>query len=356
MSPAARARLERLLEAARGIRDPETPLGREARARLSVSTGLSAAGIELAISKCLETHPTEAELERLAASVESAPRAHVLLSANVFTAAHRAIALALAASEQVFVRPSRREPEMARLLLRGAPGLFTLVDPLEPEPGDALFAYGSDVTLNELRAALAPGVRLHGHGSGFGILAADAQAVADRARREELAQAIALDVALFDQRGCLSPRGLLLEGNAELAHALLDALARSFAELEARVPVGALAPEERAEQRRQRAALAFAGTALAAGSGFVAIVPEARALASLPVGRCFGLVCTENATEAARALAPAITTYGVAGSPELRARFANALPHARASAPGRLQCPPLDGPADPRPKASRSAA
>src|SRR5690606_16289101 len=174
MSPAARARLERLLEAARGIRDPETPLGREARARLSVSTGLSAAGIELAISKCLETHPTEAELERLAASVESAPRAHVLLSANVFTAAHRAIALALAASEQVFVRPSRREPEMARLLLRGAPGLFTLVDPLEPEPGDALFAYGSDVTLNELRAALAPGVRLHGHGSGFGILAADA--------------------------------------------------------------------------------------------------------------------------------------------------------------------------------------
>lgn len=349
MSPAVRARLERLLDAARAIQNPGTPLGKEARARLAITSGLSPAGIELALAECLETHPTEAELARLAAHVSSAPRAHVLLSANVFTAAHRAIALALAASEQVFVRPSRREPEMARLLARGAPGLFTVVAQLEPAPGDACFAYGSDATLSELRAALAPGVRLYAHGSGYGVVVTEAAAVADPSARAALADAIALDVTLFDQRGCLSPRGVLLEGDAALAEALVPALAHAFVELETRVPVGAIAPEERAEQRRQRAALAVAGTVCPAGSGFVARVSDAGVLETLPSGRCFGVVCVDDAAEIARALAPAITTCAVAGAPELRARVAEALPTARLTVPGRLQRPPFDGPADLRP-------
>jgi hypothetical protein len=156
----ARARIERLLEAARQIADPEHSLGRKARSVLPDSTRLSCAGVELALARCLEVAPSEAELVRLCGSVSPAPRAHVLLSANVFTAAHRAIAVALAASERVFVRPSRRAPEMARLLAEAAPGLFELVEHLDPKPGDAVFAYGSDLTLATLRAQLPRGISL----------------------------------------------------------------------------------------------------------------------------------------------------------------------------------------------------
>ena len=57
----ARSRVERLLEGARVLRDPASPLGRRARAELPKATRLSPEGVELALSECLETEPTDAE-------------------------------------------------------------------------------------------------------------------------------------------------------------------------------------------------------------------------------------------------------------------------------------------------------
>ncbi|HEY3233680.1 MAG TPA: hypothetical protein VGJ84_03120, partial [Polyangiaceae bacterium] len=121
-------RIRRLVEAARKIADPRDPLGIRARELLPESTGLSRQGVEWALTRCLETRPTEKELRQLSASVPTAPRAHVILSANVFVAAHRAIALALAASPRVCVRTSRREPQFARLLCQASDGLFEISD------------------------------------------------------------------------------------------------------------------------------------------------------------------------------------------------------------------------------------
>src|SRR6188768_461847 len=199
-----RARLEPLLESARSLADPASERGRLARERLAHSSGLSAQGVDFALQRCLEIAPDEREIAALIRSTPSAQVAHVLLSANVFVAAHRAIAIALAASAEVRVRASRREPEMAELLLAGAPGSFQLVTELSPHSGDRLWAYGSDDTMAEVAATLPAGVALHAHGSGFGVAVLDE--VPPEAELGALLGRLAEDIALFDQRGCLSPR------------------------------------------------------------------------------------------------------------------------------------------------------
>src|SRR5688500_12023604 len=84
MAPDVRARLPRLPEPARRAADPQAPLAEAWRERIGASSGLSREGVDLALSRCLETEPSEAELIALAASVMAAPVSPVLLSANVF--------------------------------------------------------------------------------------------------------------------------------------------------------------------------------------------------------------------------------------------------------------------------------
>src|SRR5262249_34881743 len=143
-------RLRALIAAAARIGDPHDELGVRARAALPTATGLSPEGVTLALERCLETAASDAEIRALAASVRPASGAHVVLSAGVFVAAHRAIALALAASARVFVKPSRRDPEMVRLLALAAPGLFQVVDAITPRPGEHVHAYGSDEALGAI--------------------------------------------------------------------------------------------------------------------------------------------------------------------------------------------------------------
>jgi hypothetical protein len=344
-----RERIERLLSAARRLADPSDPLGREARAVLPASARLSRSGVELALDRCLETRPSKDELSRLIASVTAAPRAHVLLSANVFTAAHRAIAVALAASATVFVKPSRREPDFARLLAAAAPGLFRLVESLAPEPGDQVFAYGADSTLAALHRALPAGTRLHANGSGFGIAAIQANE-APSARMAQtfrkLAGELALDVALFDQRGCLSPRLVLFEGSASAATDFAWTLARALERREAETPPGELSDAERAELARQRQALTYAGTVEAAGSGFVALLDGTPGIPLAPGGRSLVILIVSDAAARLRDLAPEVTTCAADGSRAFTAAVTRALPRARPAAFGALQTPAFDGPVD----------
>ncbi|HVJ15151.1 MAG TPA: acyl-CoA reductase [Polyangiaceae bacterium] len=340
MSP-ARERIDALIAAARRVADPRDVLGHEARRALPAVTGLSPEGVALALERCLEVSPSETELEALCASVAPAPAAHVLLSANVFVAAHRAVALALAASEHVLVRPSRREPQFAELLARGAPGLFQLVTELEPRPGDHVYAYGRDETLAALEARMPAGVVLHGHGTGFSI--ALAGAAADPAM---VAERLALDIALFDQRGCLSPRALLVVGAPAAPYA--QALASALTELEQRVPVGGLSPEERAAVTSYRDSMTFSAEVLAAGSGFVSFEDACERLLIAPVGRNCHVAACSDPLALLQGQRDALTSVGLAGEGAWRDALAAALPGARLTAIGTLQTPPFDGPVDRR--------
>jgi hypothetical protein len=341
----AEARVRRLVAAAARLSDASDPLGRRARAELPQATGLSPANVALALDEILETRPPDDEIATLLASVEPAPRAHVVLSANVFVAAHRAIALGLAQSEHVLVRPSRREPLFASLLREASSGAFEIVSELRAVAGEHVWAYGSDESLSEIRSGLPRDVVFHAHGSGFGIAFVEAATV----ELDAAAEALARDVVPFDQRGCLSPRLAVVDGTEAEVRAFAAALARALAALEKAIPQGTLDRDELAAIARWRDTVLYASELVAAGSGWVSLGLAAEPLLLPPVGR---LVAVTRATPADPRLASLerfVAAAGIGGSEGFGERVKRRLPHARSSPLGRMQRPTFDGPVDRRP-------
>jgi len=334
---ASLARVERLVAAARVLSSPHGETGRALRQRLLETTGLSAPSIELGLTRCLETTPSRAELEALLSSTPEAPRAHVLLSANVFVAALRAIAIALASSPSVRVRASRRDPALAESLHALVPDLFELSPALSAQPGDHFWAYGSDATLTELRGSLAPGVWFHPHGAGLGAVVLDASAFT-----EADARAVALDTALFDQRGCLSPRLVSVVGSEQQAQSIAQALASALGALERELPPGRESAQAAAEARQSRDAAAYAFELFPAGRGWISCGPE---LVVPPASRCLHVSWTSEPARALSGLSAHLTCIAT-NTAALQAQLGLAFSGARPATLGEMQRPPLDGPVD----------
>lgn len=328
-----RDRVRAVVAAGRRIADPNDPLGREARARLPLTSGLSVEGVELALTEHLETSPSEADLDAFMRAIEPAPRCHVVLSANVCTAALRALASAVATSEVVYVKPSRRDPVVAELLVR-ALATPQMVSAIAAEPGDQVQLYGSDETIAAIAGTLAPGVVLRAHGTGLGVAVVEAGDDPKGA-----AAAIAHDLVVFDGRGCLSPRLVMTGGDAAaLAQALHEALlARGEA-----IPRGALTSEERASLRATRSLYEAVGQAHEGPhhAVFVDASPEAIALAPA----CRATVVLGGQLAVLAPVAAHIAAVGGAGP--MTDSVSRMCPKARRSALGRMQKPPLDGPVD----------
>lgn len=319
--------------------------------KLAASSGLSPEGVRLALDLSLESAASADEMAELIRTarreygVESRT-AWVLLSSNVFTAPLRAVALAAAVSSKVKVRPSRREPRFARLLHEACPDVFELVTELSPLPNDVVLAYGSDETLATVRAALPSGVHFFGHGHGMGVAV-----VGVDVDHESAASALALDVVLFDQQGCASPRLVLIDAASDV-DGFVTALATSLAEWEQRVPLGrsdATLAHERAwcERLARRC-----GRVTAADTGWVAHYDTSWAHAHdvpiAPAGRCLSVVSTRDVTSDLRALRQLVTSVGIAGDKALVDSVRACLPSARITALGSMQRPPFDGPVDRR--------
>ncbi len=332
--------LSRLVAAAGRVADRAEPSLIES---LSQTTGLSEEGVRHALATHLER---DVPLETLAAIVRRARPAEeitLILSANVFTAALRALVLARASAPRVVVRPSRREPWFAReIIVECNDPSLVLADALELSEvkRGVVHAYGSDASLQQIEAKLT--VPLWAHGSGLGIAWLSA-----RAPLEASARALAEDVVAFDQRGCLSPRLVYVEGSQERAGFLADALFSALGEWESRVPRGLLFPEERAELARLRDELAFLGEFREGRAHAVAVVPQAPPLL-LPPGRHVVVVPVRNVQVAHMHLAP-ISSHVVACGSDDQAGAREVGPRwARISELGRMQRPPLDGPVDGR--------
>lgn len=365
MSSAAEARVREVVAAGRRVADPRDPLGREARARLVGSSGLSAAGVELALREHLEREITAGGMEELLSFARGAggdgagaPRCHVVLSANVCTAALRAIAVAAAAAPALLVKPSRRDPVVAELCARAlagseafaaAGGSIAIAGSIAASPGDEVHAYGRDETIEAIRAGLPGGVALRAHGAGFGVAIAE-----EEAEVAGVVASVVEAVVPFDQRGCLSPRVLLVEGGAERAIAIAESLARGLASAGERVPRGAIDEGTRAEVARYVATASALGAAFE-GPGFaVGCDVEPRALALPPAARVVH-VAPVDAASVDRLVGPWREKVTAAGS--IGGRFkGGASASLRRSLPagvrlGRLadmQRPPLDGPVDRR--------
>lgn len=344
-----RERVLALLEAAKRVKSGKDPLGREARERLVEVTGLSAMNVFGGLTAHLETRVTEEDLASLLQAAGEAPRVHVILSANVFVGALRALALALAASPHVYVRPSRREGVLARLLTRaldeaGGVTRVTLVDEIAPLPGDEVHVYGRDETIREVRAKLSPDVLVRGHGAGFGLAVIEAGA-----KLERQAAALAWDVIPFDQRGCLSPRIVLVP--EEDAATFAEQLAQALEDRHRLVPRGRVFDEERAAASTWMSTVAMTGGLHRGSWGAVGVDLTARTLLLPPPGRHVHVTAVRDSDHMKALLSPLasfITTIGHATDGPLTLAARSLAPRARLAELGQMQRPPLDGPVDRR--------
>jgi hypothetical protein len=287
----------------------------------------------------------------------------------------------------VLVKPSAHDPVTAPLLARA-------LAERDPALGAAVavvdFRHDDDAALDAL--CNADCVVATGSDAAVGALAARAAAARrrgpERARRfvgyghrlslallgpaatggELLARAsagLALDVALWDQLGCLSPVSVLVaDGDPWAADRVADALGEAMAGAEARWPRGRVEPDaaaaiarERAEAEMRAAGAAAQGPAtrlLAPPSGAAwTVVREADAAwRPAPLHRFLRVLPVRDGAAALEALRPAaahLAAVALAGFGPASAELGAALARLGASlvcAPGTLQAPPLGWPRD----------
>ncbi|MBS2017283.1 MAG: proline dehydrogenase [Deltaproteobacteria bacterium] len=311
------------------------------------ATGLSTEGVELAMTSYLEVQASDAEVSALVEKAGDAPSIAVVLSANVFVGALRAIAFARAAASEVVVRPSRRDPSFARALVAAAEELgdegLRLDEGLDVAAfgGAEMHVYGRDETIAEVRAKASPRVRVRGHGSGMGVAwisrSADVAAVV---------RGLADDVVVFDQRGCLSPRIALVEGGVERATEIAEALHAELDRLEGIVPRGAVPAEERAAAGRYLSTMTIACRAFSGAKHGIGVAPPGAPVLLPPPYRHVHVGACASIDDAAKLVAPLAKGITALGSDDLGAAKALAPPWSRLSALGVMQRPPFDGPVD----------
>jgi hypothetical protein len=348
---ARRQRVRAVLVAARRIADPTDPLGQRARSELPGVTGLSPQGVSLGLDRYLETDASESEIDRLVERAGTAPRVHLVLSANVFVGAVRALAVAVAAAPEVSVRPSRREPIMAELLARavaegGELDGVELVAEITPVAGDEVHVYGRRESIALLTQNLVPGVLVRGHGPGMGIAIVEAGESLDFGRAAALCS---WDVIAFDQRGCLSPRVVVISGTIRDAELFFDQLSAELTARQREIPRGVLSKEERTEGALYRDTMAAIGRCRAGDGGTVGLDTSPRALLLPPPGRHVHVARVSAGADLLTLLAPfadVVTCLGTAGDGPFARRLVAELGAIRRSPLGRMQMPPFDGPVD----------
>lgn len=335
------ADVRRLLDAARLLRERRASFV----SAIVESTGLSPEGVELAFAHHLEVEATDDDLAALVGRIGDAARVSVVLAANVFVGALRAIAVARAASNDVVVRPSRRDPAFARALVEAAADPAIVLDEdydVAAQDRGEIHVYGRDETIADVRAKARVPVRAHGSGMGVAWVSA-------RASLDAAARGLADDVVVFDQRGCLSPRVAFVEGDLARAAAFADALHAELERLDAAVPRGPMPADERAASGRYVATMTYASDVRVGSQHAIGVAPPGAPLVLPPPYRHVHVAACEALAGAEKLLAPLAKGIAAIGSDDAdaaRALSAALAPRARVSELGRMQRPPLDGPVD----------
>jgi hypothetical protein len=274
---------------------------------------------------------------------------HVVLSANVFVGAVRAVALGVAAARDVVVRPSSREAVLVPLLRRaledqGSETRFALTDQLGPSPGDHVHVYGRRETIAAIAAQGPAGVVVRGHGPGFGAALLDRAADLD-----EAAERLSWDVIAFDQRGCMSPRIAFIVGAPDAARRFALRLASALDVREKEVPRGKLAADERRDAALYRQTAQAIGELHEGATFAVSVDFDPVAMILPPPGRHVHIARVSDIEALGRLVAPfrgAITCFGVPEKTVHAAFLMGRAPGARTLPLGNMQRPPLDGPVD----------
>jgi hypothetical protein len=294
------------------------------------------------------------------------PVTSVLLAGAIPSAALVSLLAPLALRSPVLAKPAARDPLTAPLLraslahedaglgaaLRALP--FDARDDAELDAfasADCVVATGSDATVARVAARATPPRRFVGYGHRVSFAALGPEALSGRALDDACAR-LALDVALWDQLGCLSPVALLVAGDAPAARRAAEALAAALDRIEAELPrgevdaaAGAALAHERAEAEMRAAA--HGRVALLAAPEWTVVAEENAHPRPAPLHRFVRVLPCATPDGVARALAPYgahLAAVGVAGfgaaAPALAAALAE-LGASRVCPLGAMQAPPL---------------
>ncbi len=219
---------------------------------------------------------------------------------------------------------------------------------------DCICATGSDATIASVQSLVRPPRRLVADGHRLSIAAVVPPESAEH--RSELAERLAVDIALWDQLGCLSPIAVYAV-DPEPAHAaaLGEAIAVALADAEANWPRGSIDPsaahqiaQQRAEAELRRAAGRAVAIHASDATAWTVIVEDDPAPRPAPLHRFIRVVPVADRRqllEAIQPLASHLAAVAIAGFGEGTAELARSLANLGASricAPGSLQSPPLD--------------
>ena len=208
-----------------------------------------------------------------------------------------------------------------------------------------MHVYGSDETAVAVRASLPREVLVRAHGTGLGVAV-----VTSAASLEEAARGLGADTIVFDQRGCLSPRVVVVLGERERGERLLQALAAELTDHGRVVPRGTLALEERAAATRYAETMSFMGEVVRGEDFAVALGADEGPLVVPPPGRHLTVAVARDLAAAKGLLAPLRTFIVALGTDDAasvgEAVLTGAAERVRISALGQMQKPPFDGPVD----------
>ncbi|MXW01411.1 MAG: hypothetical protein F4X59_15565 [Holophagales bacterium] len=268
--------------------DANSPERRDLDPDLLRSTGLSPAGLShglRSIGEGMLGDAAAAELQRPHRQREDG-FSLVVLPAEPPGLILQSLLPALAARAPVLFKSARAEPHFAPAFLgalgRRLPKLHDAYAAVTWTGGDEavetplhasarlVVAYGGEATINALQSAVNRSLIAFGPRLSLGW-------VGPGADRREAARGMALDIATFDQRGCLSVHAVLAE--PDTAPSFAAALAKSLSELALDLPPGRSNTSDRAGVRLAREdadlrGLDWHGDALDAGT--VIVDPDPR--------------------------------------------------------------------------------
>jgi hypothetical protein len=352
-------------------RDPDSPERRDLERDLPAATGFSAPNVREGLARGLA--PWSGDALRALAERELScgggrfARGYdvtaVLLAGAIPMPALLSMIAPLAVRSAALVKTAARDPITAPLVARSIAAIderlarcvevfgFPGTDAACLEvflSADCVLATGSDETIESVAARLAPHQRLLRHGHRFS-LALLGRAACEGAALDDAARGLALDTALWDQLGCLSPIAVYVAGDAAACERVATALARALDRVGRELPRGAV--DARGAELRAAAGRPVALQAAEDASWAVVCEPDA-APRPAPLHRfvrVHRLGAPEQLGSALGPLAAQLAGVAIAGfgsaEPEVAVRL-RLLGASRVCAPGELQAPPLEWPRD----------
>ena len=366
-----------------GWRDPNSDWRRNLEDQLPSATGFTAPLVREGLRRALDDWTSDA-LRELAIrelgpidALDSASRSRisgfdttaVLLAGSIPMPSLLALIAPLAVRSPVIAKPASLDPLTPRLVARSIAetdaelGRCIRIASFAADDedctralleADCICATGSDATIASVQSQVKPPRRMVVDGHRLSVAAVVPPESADR--RIDLAERLAVDIALWDQLGCLSPIAVFtVDPEPSRAAAFGEALAVALANAEKDWPRGSIdastahaIAQQRAEAELRRAAGRAVAVHVSNSTAWTVIVEDGSELRPAPLHRFIRVVPVthpESFLDAIRPLGPHLAAVAIEGFGARATGLANALAELgalRVCAPGSLQSPPLD--------------